>query len=354
MLPPRYVLSSGAVMPGGFGAVVAVHDSFLDRDVLFKYMQDRGNNAQLLNEVQGLSKARSKHVIEIYDVVKSADGNLLGIIIEQLTGKDHPALCLDARRSANEFLRIAYQLATAIRDLHAAGVVHRDIKLANMRQSASGVLKLFDFGLSSVDSGYCTLLNRGTLLYAAPELYAQGAQILPEMDLYAFGVTCWALASDNLPATLHERPPQTSGRTPSISTVLTGLDPSVIDIIDRCLSPNPLQRPSAQEASDVLGLNLVRSRHRGRFVQGLREVYELSQANPFVRISIAGKGTLEVQYDAFAFKVVGQTGDVFINNATATVGALLPEACVLTFGSPALQAGRSYVSFSSSHPEVVV
>lgn len=66
MLPPRYSVVDNAALPGGFGAVVRVHDSFLDRRVMFKFMQDARNNQQLVNEVRGLSGARSKHVVEIW------------------------------------------------------------------------------------------------------------------------------------------------------------------------------------------------------------------------------------------------------------------------------------------------
>ncbi len=112
-----------------------------------------------------------------------------------------------------QYLRILYQIAAALADIHAAGVTHRDLKPGNMRESASRIPKVFDFGLATTSKrNYATANNRGTRVYAAPELYVNGATITREMDIYAFGVCAWAFASDKLPPELLESPPQAKGR----------------------------------------------------------------------------------------------------------------------------------------------
>jgi eukaryotic-like serine/threonine-protein kinase len=65
-----------------------------------------------------------------------------------------------------------------------------------------------------------------------------------------------------------------------------------------------------------------------------------------------GRGELAVKYDGISFTVVSVVGDVYMNNAPAKPGDTLHKACVLTFGSNG--AGRSYVQFASSHPEVIL
>lgn len=355
MLPPRYRPLTTTVMPGGFGSVQKVQDTYLDRAVLFKSMQDANNNDQLLNEIQGLSQARSRHVVEIYDVIKSQNGDVQGIIIEYLGGEGYADFHLKAKSDPHLYVKVLYQIGCALRDLHAAGITHRDLKLENMKNSDSGVLKLFDFGISVSGVDYRTKMNRGTLVYAAPELYIPHAVITTAMDIYAFGVCAWALASDSYPRELLERPPQQSSRAPSIETALPGLlHPEIVQMIDACLAPDPGLRPSADVLSKVFAHHLTRGMHKGLFSQGQTAVFELSSAKPNVNIQIGSLGTLKAGYDGLIFKVTGVSGHVYINNNAATIGMVLHESCVLTFGSPTLGSGRQWVTFTSSQPEVIL
>lgn len=355
MLPPRYKSLTASVTPGGFGSVQKVHDTYLDRTVLFKSMQDKANNDQLLNEIQGLSRARSRHVVEIYDVIKASDGTVAGIIIELLTGNDYTNFHGQAKSNAHLYIRTLYQIGCALRDLHAAGIIHRDLKLDNLKDSASGLLKLFDFGLSVSGVDYRTKMNRGTLIYAAPELYVPNAVITPQMDIYALGVCAWALASDVWPAQLRERPPQQSSAVPSIENALPGLlHAEIVQMIDSCLAPDPASRPAAESFSKMFARHLTRGQHKGLFTQGQVAVYELSSAKPNVTIKIDPLGTLRASYDGLAFQIVGVTGAVYVNNRAATPGMALHESCVLTFGLPELGSDRQWVTFSSSQPEVIL
>jgi serine/threonine protein kinase len=348
-------------MAGGFGTVIPLEDTFLRRVVLLKVMQDAANNEQLQNELRGLCKARSRHVVEVYDVITNESGEITGVVIERLRGRDFLTFHQEAASNPQLYIKILYQLACALRDLHAVGIVHRDLKLDNFKESAAGVVKLFDFGISSPDSGYKTKQNKGTLTYAAPELYVSGATITPEMDIYALGVCAWALAHPKFPMQLLEKPPQTSGRASSIGTVLPtadkqddGLHKEVIDILDACLNPEPKNRPSASQISSLLARHLNRNKHRGLFVQGLAKVYELSANHTFVSLKIGTLGRLNVTYDGLRFSIAEVEGSVSINNIPAEPGHLLHEACVLGFGAAALGSSRQWVTFFSSHPEVVL
>ena len=356
ILPPRYRPLTASVIPGGFGSVQAMRDEFLDRTVLFKSMLDNANNGQLLNEIQGLSKARSRHVVEIYDVIFDGDGSIAGIIIELLGGRDYETFHQEAAASPHEYLRALYQIATALADLHAAGVVHRDLKLQNLKSSSSGVLKIFDFGIAVATEEYKTKANRGTYVYAGPELFVQGALIEPSLDVYALGVCAWTLAVAQLPQALLERPPQRSGRAPSLRAFWADTFPQeVYEILDRCLEPNPALRPPASEVRAALNRQLVRGRHRGLFVQGRAAVYELNAANANVGIKIGTYGEIRVEYtNGTEFKVANVIGDVYINNLRAKIGDVLHGACVLAFGGPDRGSDRAWVTFSSSHPEVVI
>lgn len=342
-------------MAGGYGTVEAVQDTFLDRCVLLKYMQDKQNNAQLINEIQGLSKARSRHVVEIYDVIKDTEGMVVGIIIEHLTGRDFHDFHTELHTSPLEYLRILYQIATALADLHQVGIVHRDLKLDNLKASASGLLKIFDFGLASANSDYHTSANRGTLVYAAPELYVHNTAITKEMDVYAFGICAWMLASHQLPPELLERPPQRSGLAASISTALGHLlPPEISQLIDACIHPVPSQRPTAQYCSKLLAKYLVQGKHRGIFVSDATSISVLNNANKTVPLNFEPLGKISISYDSLSFRIAAVEGTVFINNMPASLGMPLPDSCVLTFGEYSLKSGRQWISFSSSHPGVVI
>lgn len=353
-LPPRYQPVTQSVIPGGFGSVQRVRDTFLDRVVLFKSMQDKAHNDQLVNEVRALSKARSRHVVEIYDVIRDTDASVTGIIIELLEGRDFKDFHTTAAKDVDGYVRVLYQISVALCDLHRAGIVHRDLKLENFKESTAGILKLFDFGISVDDEDYRTVNNRGTLVYAAPELFVKGTAITPAMDIYALGACAWALAANTWPPVLTEKPPQLTGRAPSIGSVLPGLPANIVTAIDACLAPDPALRPIAEDISSLLARYLVRGTHRGVFVQGSAALYELSSAQPFVRIKIGSLGEIEVRYDGLTFRIERVTGAVFVNNRTASVNTELHEACVLTFGDPSLGSARQWVSFSSSHPEVIL
>ncbi len=360
-LPSRYKTLTKSVLAGGFGAVIPLEDTFLRRVVLLKVILDAANNAQLQNELKGLCKARSRHVVEVYDVIANEKGEITGIVIERLRGRDFSAFHKEAASNPKAYLKILYQLACALRDLHAVGIIHRDLKLDNFKESAAGVVKLFDFGISSPDGGYTTKQNKGTLTYAAPELYVPGATITAEMDIYALGVCAWALSSPKFPAQLLEKPPQTSGRVQSISTVMPtadkhadGLHKDVVDLVDACLDPQPKNRPSADQISSVLAKHLSRNKHRGLFVQGTQKVFELSAKHPLVTLEIGTLGKLKVTYDGLRFSIAEVAGSVSMNNVPVEPGHVLHEACVIGFGDASLGSSRQWVTFFSSHPEVVL
>lgn len=360
-LPQRYKTLTKSVLAGGFGTVIPLEDTFLRRVVLMKVMQDTANNVQLQNEIKGLCKARSRHVVEVYDVITNEKGEIAGVIIERLRGRDFSAFHKEAAINPLGYLKILYQLACALRDLHAVGIIHRDLKLDNFKESAAGVIKLFDFGISSPDGGYQTKQNKGTLTYAAPELYVAGATITPEMDIYALGICAWALAYPIFPPELMEKPPQKSARAPSVGTVMPtadkqpdGLHKEVVDILDACIDPCPKNRPSADEVSSVLAKHLSRNKHRGLFVQGVEEVFELSVKEPTVTLKIGALGRLRVNYDGLRFLITEVEGSVSINNIPTEPGHVLHEACVIGFGAPDLGPAREWVTFFSSHPEVVL
>ena len=100
--------------------------------------------------------------------------------------------------------------------------------------------------------------------------------------------------------------------------------------------------------------HLSRNKHRGLFVQGTEKVVELSSKQASVALKIGTLGRLKVTYDGLCFSIAEVEGSVSINNVPAEQGHVLHEACVLGFGDVSLGSARQWVTFFSSHPEVVL
>ncbi len=207
-LPVRYKPISPP-FAGGMGAVIPCQDAVLDRNVAIKVIQDTVNRRRMMDELKALLKMRSKHVVQVFDVIQLDHD--LGIVQEFIEGAD-----LFDRSSAPtstvELYKILWQIASGISDIHGVGVIHGDIKPNNMKIDSEGVVKIFDFGLARSDGPAASTVGFvGTRGFAAPELYAASAKFTMAVDTYAFGASALFLAAKRLPADLMAQPPTLSG-----------------------------------------------------------------------------------------------------------------------------------------------
>ena len=145
-LPKRYKpIGHGAC--GGFSDVNYCTDTHLDRKVAIKFIQEESEKRRILDELQALLQIRSKHVVQVYDIIPG-DAASLGIVEEFVEGED--LLTSDfSTQSLENYLKILWQVASGIADIHDKGIIHRDIKPNNMKLDGEGVVKIFDFGLIS-------------------------------------------------------------------------------------------------------------------------------------------------------------------------------------------------------------
>jgi eukaryotic-like serine/threonine-protein kinase len=349
--PSRYIDAGKPKLRGGFGEGAILKDTWLDRQVFLKTIHDPSAAAQLAREIAAIATIRSKHVCALYEVLRNGTGQIVGVIYEYVPGSDLSPAMYPVGSDLNDYLKTLYQLIAGIRDIHKAGIVHRDIKLSNVKRDAESILKIFDFGISS-DRGDVTHASRGTLFYLAPELFKPPAKITPAIDIYAFGACCWALVTATVPPCLFDRPPQSKSPVPSISTALSKLHPQVANTIDSCLAVNPRDRPTADEVYAVIYRHLIKERHRAIFT-GLDAPRELHSGNRGIRMRTE-TGEVVIEYNGLEFLITNVTGEVFVNNRPAVAGGVLDEACLITFGNPSRQQSRSHVQISASHPEVVL
>lgn len=349
----RYQKSNKAPLSGGYGLVEVWHDTSLARDVAIKWTTP-ADAKQLLSEVRALSQRPSAHIVEIYDLVLTASGELRGIILEYLTGQSFEAVQLADKKNRLHAIALLYQMAQGLADLHAAGLVHRDVKPANAVCTVDGRLKLVDFGLSSPGKGAVTVEAKGTLGFAAPELFgAPPILITPAMDVYSFGMVCWQKLVGKLPSIGPIGIPDGAYYPlPSIA-VKTALAPSLAKAIDRCLAYDAADRPRMQAVADALMAELTFGKHTACVMLAGKPPSSVTTDTTKVSNLTTPHGAIGIGYDGYQFTIKSVHGDIFVNNKPASVGQSLHEGCLLTFGGKQLGGRRLFVPFRQNSPEIV-
>jgi serine/threonine-protein kinase len=346
----------GPSKKGGTGTVIICDDLNLDRKVAIKFLQRVDDKRRMHDEIAALQRIRSKNVVQVFDVIVLQPGNQVGLVQEFLPGDDLRTLPTKKLAPA-EYLRLLYQIASGLDDIHSQGVIHRDIKPNNMKTDQEGLVKIFDFDLSRNDGADAhTVGFRGTQGYAAPELYTFGAvAFTPAVDVYAFAATALYCAEGKLPKELEQNPPKPEDWKAGKGFVKlkSGLPKEVAALLDAALSPDPNARPSIRDVRLSLERHLLQGRHRALLVHD-GETVVCDAAHPSIRLAKEGVGELTVTYDTFRFTVEGVQGDAFVNNERLASGSQFHTSCVITLGGPALGMRRHFITLDVSHPEVVL
>jgi serine/threonine protein kinase len=255
---------------GGMGLVFRAEEPPpLRRAVALKtirpeYAGQPAARARFLREARAAARIEHAHVVPLFQVGE-ADG-LPFLTMPLLRGRSLEARLQEAGRlPAAAALRIGAQVAEGLAAAHAAGVIHRDVKPANVwlraePDEADGWALLLDFGLARPVEDADGLTAPGTVLgtagYMAPE-QARGEPADARADLFSLGVVLYRMASGRLPfqgPTLSKLLQAMTGQRP---TALRALDPALpaglSDLTARLLAPDPAGRPaSAREAAALL------------------------------------------------------------------------------------------------------
>src|SRR5439155_24242887 len=210
---PRSLPCCGENWGRGMGVVYRAHDEVLHRDVALKVVNKRTGleasaSQNLLHEARASSSLAHPNICTIYEVGES-EGDLY-IVMELVEGKSLCAMSGDGGLPAESVLRYGVQIASALARAHDRGIVHRDLKTANIVVTSDGLAKVLDFGLARrVESGLFEGSTRsfeamenapsvgGTLPYMAPDLRGEAADY--RSDLWALGVVLYEAASGHLP-----------------------------------------------------------------------------------------------------------------------------------------------------------
>jgi serine/threonine-protein kinase len=254
----RYHLRS-LLGSGGMNEVWRAFDTVLRREVALKLLRahpaDDQRRLRFTREAQATSALESPHTVRLYDFGASEDGTAW-IVMELLHGRDLAALVethgpLDPRRAVH-FVR---QAAASLAEAHERGIVHRDVKPANLFALAwpdhEDSLKLVDFGIArrlDADEGTATLVGTlvGTPAFMAPEQLA-GAAADARSDVFALGATLYAILSGRLPfgregGYLSARP-LVPPHPPSFG-LAQPLPPGLEALVSRLMAPDPEDRPA--------------------------------------------------------------------------------------------------------------
>ncbi len=183
---------------GGMGAVYRAIDSVLERPVAIKVLTNITGDElsrRIRLEAQILARLMHENVVRLYDF--SADGEVYYFIMEEVNGPSF------ARRLKKidliSRLAILIQTARALDYAHHQGVIHRDVKPANVLLTSTDQAKLSDFGLSMLaDGAQESGVVRGTPHYMSPE-QARGRKLNHRTDLYSLGVMLYECAAGSPP-----------------------------------------------------------------------------------------------------------------------------------------------------------
>src|SRR5258708_25577502 len=251
---------------GGMGVVYRAYDEVLHRDVAVKVVRkdarlDRSASQRLLHEARASSSLAHPNICTIQEVGET-NGEFY-IVMELVQGKSLLAMIADAGVAPESVLRYGVQIASGLARAHDHGIVHRDLKTANIVVTPDGLVKVLDFGLAKqVGSGifegptrsFATIHDdasgvTGTLPYMAPEILC-GDAADNRSDLWALGVVLYEAASGRLPFEGRTGFEISSAIMREIPTPLgRPVPPGLWSIIQRCLAKEPVQR--YQRAGEV-------------------------------------------------------------------------------------------------------
>jgi Tol biopolymer transport system component len=268
---------------GGMGEVYRAWDTRLDRQVAIKVLPqistiDGAGRERFEAEARAISRLTHPRISTLYDVGSAPVGSttVQYLVMELVDGETLAARLKRGPLPVNQALTIAIEVAEALAAAHAAGVVHRDVKPANIMLTRSGA-KLLDFGLARLRRplvvGHTVVPANdpathraglfGTLPYLAPEVL-RGVEADARTDLFAFGAVLYEMLAGNpafaagseadlIAAILEREPAPVSTRQP-----LT--PPPLERLIVTCLAKDPDER--WQTSQDLLrALRWVRDDH---------------------------------------------------------------------------------------------
>ena len=189
---------------GGMGVVYKAEDTKLKRTVALKFLPPELTHIpdvkdRFMREAQAAAALDHPNICTVYEFDQAEDANFISMAY--IEGQSLRKKLESGPLELDEALRIATQVAEGLQIAHKKGIVHRDIKSANIMVTERGQVKIMDFGLARMIGG--TLITKegmtmGTIAYMSPE-QAQGEEVDYRTDIWSLGVVLYEMISGELP-----------------------------------------------------------------------------------------------------------------------------------------------------------
>jgi Tol biopolymer transport system component len=339
---------------GGMGEIYKARDTRLDRIVAIKVLPTHGISGQLsrermAREARAIAALNHPHICAIYDIGRQDDLDYL--VMEFIDGETLAARLSRGRVSIAEALRYAEQIAMALGEAHRAGIVHRDVKPANIMLGAAAggraQAKLLDFGIAkgrAADASAVTVRTRtepgveltlagfivGTPHYIAPEQLKQNAADA-RTDIFAFGAVLFEMLAGRKAFDGRDRDEVLASircqHVPRPSELRRGVPAALDRLVARCLAKDADRR-----YADV-----------GELLVDLRAICRRLEAARRWRIAAPAAALVLLAVGAAVVWIVrgGGAGD---SGPSPTLIRLPASAGII--GAPAISADGSQVVFS--------
>ena len=236
---------------GGMGVVYRAEDAKLKRTVALKFLTPQAlgteeEKTRFVHEAQAAAALSHPHIATVYEIDEVESETF--IAMEYIEGESISEKIKSGPLKLEDALDIGIQAAEGLQEAHEKGIVHRDIKSANIMMTEKGQAKIMDFGLAK-SSGQTKLTKTGTTLgtvsYMSPE-QARGVEVDHRTDLWSLGVVLYEMVTGQLPfkgdyeqavmySILNETPDPMTG-------LRTGVPIELERITSKALSKSPDER----------------------------------------------------------------------------------------------------------------
>lgn len=253
---------------GGMGIVFLGRDESLKRDVAIKVLSpdlagDPVTRARFIREAEAAAAVSHPNVVNIYHVGVLQATEVPYFVMQYVDG---PSMADAQGRMLPEarVRRVIGEVASGLAAAHRRGVVHRDIKPGNIVvDGETGRALLCDFGIAAAGVSHTTRRSDrltsegsyiGTPAYMSPEA-ATGEEVIDKSDVYSLGVVAYELLTGRVPfsgTAIKVMASHVHDEVPDLHALRADLSPEIVELVERALSKNPQDRPSAQAIVDHL------------------------------------------------------------------------------------------------------